>query len=100
MWKYPTECCMAHTEHNESECHTPDMMESSCSPACYESLEKRLAEIKESWLQLVANADNQAPCDVVVARGDYEVMMSLICGDAYHPVRRLRPAQRRVIYRA
>ncbi|MFT6550488.1 MAG: hypothetical protein ACJA1I_000516 [Zhongshania marina] len=73
---------MAHTEHDESECHTPEMLESSRSSCCYESLEMRLAEVKQNWLQLVANADDQSPCDVVVARGDYEVMMSLICGDS------------------
>lgn len=57
-------------------------LESSRSLSCYESLEMRLAEVKQNWLQLVANADDQSPCDVVVARGDYEVMMSLICGDS------------------
>lgn len=43
-----------------------------------------LDEIKDNWLQLVANADDQPPFDVVIARGDYEVMMSLICGDSKH----------------
>lgn len=55
---------------------------SSSTASCYESLEMRMAEVKQNWLQLVANADDQSPCDVVVARGDYEVMMSLICGDS------------------
>lgn len=34
MCKYQTECCMAYTDHDESECYTPEMLESSSSPGC------------------------------------------------------------------
>ena len=65
----------------EKPCPLGPVFPSFSSPA-HESPEKRLADIKKNWLYLVANADDQAPCDVVIARGDYETMMSLICGDS------------------
>ena len=46
-----------------------------------EEMAQKISEIKENWLQLVANAEDVAPFDVVIARGDYVTMMSLICGD-------------------
>jgi hypothetical protein len=39
-------------------------------------LEKKIAEFKELWSELVSNADDQKPFDVCISRADYETMMS------------------------